>query len=96
MLGKVGLASVAILGLATAASADGYENRARAYYAHPFTWSGCYVGAHVGADGARRAGLIPLSPILSSANTASTASLRLAGRIRPANWNVCLRCGRLC
>jgi len=47
MLGKIALASVAVIGLTTAASADGYQPRAR-YYAHPFTWSGCYIGAHIG------------------------------------------------
>jgi outer membrane immunogenic protein len=47
MLGKIALASVAIVGLTTAASADGYESRARVYK-HPFTWTGCYVGVHAG------------------------------------------------
>ena len=55
MLGKIALASMALVGLTTAAAADGYEAPRRAYYGHPFTWTGCYVGVHAGGGWADKA-----------------------------------------
>jgi outer membrane immunogenic protein len=93
---KLLLASVAAVALAAAGSADAADLGTRPVYKAPpiaapvpvFSWTGCYIGAHIGGGWGRKEFSDPADPNIPSSSTTTGATLFFVGWLSPGSLQV--------